>query len=165
MVQAFAQAATTFTSQNWAAREWKRCRRIFSCSMLWGAVFAAAISIPLVLFRAEAIRLYSTETAVQEFAYVRIMTVLILEPLCVIYEIPAAALRGMGHSTIPAVETILGTVVFRLLWLSTVFVHWRTFRMIFWVYPISWIFTGVLLLVSYGLALHFWNQKHAAASK
>ncbi len=162
MVQAFAQAATTFTSQNWAAREWKRCRRIFSCSMLWGAVFAAAISIPLVVFRAEAIQLYSTETAVQEFAYIRIMTVLILEPLCVIYEVPAAALRGMGHSAIPAAETILGTVVFRLIWLSTVFAHWRTFRMIFWVYPVSWIFTGVILLVSYGLALRSWNRKHPA---
>ncbi len=149
MVQAFAQAATTFISQNWAAGEGERCRRVFWLSMAWGAVFAAVISVPLVIFRSSVIQLYSTEQEVMEYAYIRIMTVLILEPLCVIFEVPAAALRGMGHSGLPAVETILGTVVFRLIWLATMFAHWPTFRMIFVVYPASWLLTGGVIWISY----------------
>ncbi len=149
MVQAFAQAATTFISQNWAAGERGRCRRIFWLTMVMGAVFGGFISVPLVLFRGTAIRLYSTDPEVIRYACIRIMVVLVAEPLCVIFEIPAAALRGMGRSMMPAVETILGTVVFRLIWIWTVFRHWRSFRMLFLVYPVSWCVTGALLLVSY----------------
>jgi putative MATE family efflux protein len=149
MLQAFAQAATTFISQNWAAGEKKRCGKIFWLALVQGAFFAALISVPLVVFRSSAIQLYSTEQEVMEYAYVRIMTVLILEPLCVVFEVPAAALRGMGYSGLPAVETILGTVVFRLVWLATVFAHWHTFRAIFVVYPVSWVLTGAVIWISY----------------
>ncbi len=149
MIQAFAQAATTFISQNWAADERGRCRRIFWLTMVMGAVFGGFISVPLVLFRGTAIRLYSTDPEVIRYACERIMAVLVAEPLCVIFEVPAAALRGMGRSMMPAVETILGTVVFRLVWVGTVFRHWRSFRVLFLVYPVSWIVTGGILLVSY----------------
>ncbi len=149
MIQAFAQAATTFISQNWAAGERGRCRKIFWLTMVMGAVFGGFISVPLVLFRETAIQLYSTDPEVIRYACVRIMAVLIAEPLCVIFEVPAAALRGMGRSMMPAVETILGTVVFRLIWVGTIFRHWRSFRVLFLVYPVSWIVTGGILLVSY----------------
>lgn len=149
MIQAFAQAATTFISQNWAAGERWRCRRIFWLTMVMGAVFGGFISVPLVLFRGTAIRLYSTDPEVIRYACERIMAVLVAEPLCAIFEVPAAALRGMGRSMMPAVETILGTVVFRLAWVGTVFRHWRSFRVLFLVYPVSWIVTGGILLVSY----------------
>lgn len=149
MIQAFAQAATTFISQNWAADERGRCRRIFWLTMVMGAVFGGFISVPLVLFRGTAIRLYSTDPEVIRYACERIMAVLVAEPLCAIFEVPAAALRGMGRSMMPAVETILGTVVFRLVWVGTVFRHWRSFRVLFLVYPVSWIVTGGILLVSY----------------
>ena len=149
MIQAFAQAATTFISQNWAADERGRCRRIFWLTMVMGAVFGGFISVPLVLFRGTAIRLYSMDPEVIRYACERIMAVLVAEPLCAIFEVPAAALRGMGRSMMPAVETILGTVVFRLVWVGTVFRHWRSFRVLFLVYPVSWIVTGGILLVSY----------------
>lgn len=149
MVQAFAQAATTFISQNWAAGERGRCRKVFWQAMVLGALFGGAISAPLVLFRATAMQLYSTDPEVIRYACARIMVVLIAEPLCAIFEVPAAALRGMGSSMLPAVETILGTVVFRLIWVETVFRQWRSFRMLFLVYPVSWCVTGGLLLASY----------------
>ena len=151
MLQAFAQASTTFISQNWAAGERARCKKIFWLSMILGAAFAAVISVPLVVFKETVVQLYSTEPEVMEYAYVRIMTVLIAEPLCVVFEVPAASLRGMGYSGLPAVETILGTVVFRLIWLATVFAHWQTFRAIFVVYPVSWILTGAVVWISYWL--------------
>lgn len=161
MVQAFAQAATTFISQNWSAGQRARCQKIFWLSMALGAVFGGLISVPLVLLREGAIQLYSTEPEVMQYAFVRILTVLSLEPLCVIFEVPAAALRGMGHSSLPAVETILGTVVFRVLWLETIYKQWKSFRMIFVVYPVSWVLTGAALLVSYWIIC----RRYAAAQR
>lgn len=50
----------------------------------------------------------------------RIMLILVFEPICTFYEIPAAAQREVGYSTLPAVETILGTCIFRIMWVFTV---------------------------------------------
>lgn len=60
-----------------------------------------------------------------------------------------AALRGMGKSLEPAIFTVLGTVVFRLIWMATVFRLMPTFEMLMDVYVASWVFTGGALLIVY----------------
>lgn len=60
-----------------------------------------------------------------------------------------AALRGMGKSLEPAIFTVLGTVVFRLIWMATVFRLVPTFEMLMDVYVASWVFTGGALLIIY----------------
>ena len=55
----------------------------------------------------------------------------------------------MGKSIAPAVFTILGTVVFRLIWLVTIFKIVPTYDMLMNVYVASWVFTGVSLLIVY----------------
>ena len=72
-----------------------------------------------------------------------------LEGLTATYEVESAALRGMGKSMEPSVVTILGTVVFRLIWLVTVFKIWPSYEVLMWVYVASWIFTGGILFVIY----------------
>ena len=54
----------------------------------------------------------------------------------------SAALRGMGKSLELSIITILGTVVFRMIWLVTIFRLVPTFDMLMNVYVASWIFTG-----------------------
>ena len=60
-----------------------------------------------------------------------------------------AALRGMGKSLEPAIFTVLGTVVFRLIWMATIFRLVPTFEMLMDVYVASWVFTGGALLLVY----------------
>ena len=63
--------------------------------------------------------------------------------------VESAAMRGMGRSLEPSVVTILGTVVFRMIWLVTIFKMVQTFEMLMNVYVASWIFTGGVLFVIY----------------
>ena len=65
------------------------------------------------------------------------------------YEVESAALRGMGKSLEPAIITILGTVVFRMIWMVTVFKWVPTYNMLMNVYVASWIFTGGLIFIIY----------------
>ena len=60
-----------------------------------------------------------------------------------------SALRGMGKSLEPSIITILGTVVFRMIWLVTVFKLVPTYDMLMNVYVASWIFTGVAIFIVY----------------
>ena len=44
IANAFAQAAVTFTSQNYGAGDLRRCKKIFRCCMLFGVVFTEILS-------------------------------------------------------------------------------------------------------------------------
>ena len=55
----------------------------------------------------------------------------------------------MEKSLEPSIITVLGTVVFRVIRLLTVFKMVPTYEMLMNVYVASWIFTGGLLLLIY----------------
>lgn len=52
MLAAFAQASTTFISQNYAAGNNRRCRQIFRVTLVLALLLSSAICIPLTIFRA-----------------------------------------------------------------------------------------------------------------
>lgn len=151
IITSFGQAATTFTSQNYAAGEMKRCRNIFSLCILYSLISSAAIIVPLVIWRVYCASFFSTDTDVITIACTRIMCILAFEPLCCLYEIPAGAMRGLGHSTLPSVLTITGVCLFRIIWIFTVFTNVHTYQSLFIAFPISWVITSVLMLFAYGV--------------
>lgn len=146
---AFAQAAVTFTSQNFGAGNIKRCKKIFRECMVFGLVFSELLSMIFMIWDDFFVGIYTTSAAVAAFGITRLHQVCALEGLTATYEVESAALRGMGKSIEPSVVTILGTVVFRLIWLVTIYRIWPSFEMLMWVYVVSWIFTGGILFVIY----------------
>lgn len=151
MISAFSQAAVTFTGQNYGAGQYDRCKRIFKWSMIEGMVITAIMSIIFILGRYFLVRFYTIDDAVIEYAMIRMIHVMAIEFMTGTYEISGASLRGMGYSVLPAILTVFGSCVFRLVWLYTVFQKEHTFAMLMNAYPASWIFTGTMMLVSYGI--------------
>ena len=49
----------------------------------------------------------------------------------------------------PAVLTVVGTCLFRFVWLWTFFRRWHTFEALMFVYPVSWILTSVMMMAAY----------------
>ena len=148
---AFAQAAVTFTSQNYGAGNLKRCKKVFWLCMLFGFGFTEILSIIFMIWADFFVSIYTTSSAVAAYAMIRMWHVCSLEGITATYEVESAALRGMGKSVEPSIITILGTVVFRLIWLVTVFRLVPTFEMLMNVYVASWVFTGGAIFVVYAL--------------
>lgn len=146
---AFAQAAVTFTSQNYGARKLDRCKKVFWQCMLFGIVFTEILSVIFMIWDDFFVSIYTTSSAVAAFGISRMHRVCSLEGLTATYEVESAALRGMGRSLAPSIITILGTVVFRLIWMVTVFRIVPTYEMLMNVYVASWIFTGVAIFIVY----------------
>ena len=151
IANAFAQAAVTFTSQNYGAGNIKRCKKIFWMCMLFGIGFTEVLCVIFMIWDEFFVGIYTTSAAVAAFGIIRMHHVCSLEGLTATYEVESAALRGMGKSLEPAIFTILGTVVFRLIWLGTVFKLVPTYEMLMNVYVASWVFTGVALFIVYVL--------------
>lgn len=145
IITAFGQTVTTFTSQNYVAGQIDRCRRILWLCLGLSTVCSSVPIYTIVLFRSFFSSLFTPETAVAESAGVRILYILLVEPVCSFYEIPAGTLRGCGHALYPAVSTMIGTCALRIIWICTVFRAAPTLPMLYRAFPLSWVATIVLI--------------------
>ena len=158
IITAFAQTTTTFISQNHAAGKTKRCKKIFALSMLWSTVCSTLFIFLIVVFRSSLSGLFSSEAEVIEYACLRIMCILLYEPICNFFEIPSGYLRGSGHPLYPAVATIIGTCVFRIVWIFTFFKMSPTLPHLYMAFPLSYVTDIVLVNLGF-LIIKIKNNK------
>ena len=149
IIAAFNQTAVTFTSQNYGARNYERCKRVFRLCMLTSIVLTGMMSWTFILCRHFFISIFTSDAEVARYAAIRMVMILSLNILSNTYEIGGAALRGIGYSMTPAILTVFGTCVFRLFWAYTICRIYHTFEVLLAVYPISWIITGSAVLIAY----------------
>ena len=149
VVSSFTQATVTFTSQNYGAGNYDRCRKIFRLCITMAMASAFCMSWIFILGRSFFTSVFTSDPEVQAYAIMRMETVLSLYLFIATYEIGGAALRGIGYSMTPALFTIFGTCVFRLIWAFSVSRVFHDFRVLMAVYPVSWILTGAAVLTAY----------------
>ena len=145
VITAFGQTATTFTSQNHSAGNPGRCRRILWLCLGWSVLCSSALIAFIVLFRRPLSGLFSTDPLVLDSACRRVLCILLFEPVCNLYEIPAGVLRGLGRAAAPAASTMAGTCAFRILWIYTVFRHCPELDILYHAFPLSWLVTILLV--------------------
>lgn len=149
VVASFAQTAVTFVGQNYALGKYDRCRKIFAQCMACSALITAAICLVYAVWMEPLLSLFTADAAALSFGVVRMWHIGIVEFIPASYEVPAGALRGMGVSMLPAIITVAGTCVLRIVWVETVFAADPTFATLTTVYPVSWIVTGIAVLGAY----------------
>lgn len=72
VITAFDQTAATFTSQNYAAGQKKRCRHTLWLCIIFSTIASLLIIEPIVIFRDNLSGLFSTQQTVIENACIRI---------------------------------------------------------------------------------------------
>ena len=148
-VNAFAQSTVTFFGQNYAAGKFDRCKQAFKINMLSAFAVSALLSALFSPLANVFIRIYTNDEVSIRFAVMRMWCVLSGTMLSCLYEIPGGALRGMGHSMLPAAFTVVGSCVLRIIWIYTVFAANKLYWLLMIIYPISWTVTGIAVLISY----------------
>lgn len=149
LVNAFAQTVVTFTGQNYGAKDEGRCKKIFRLGMLCSVISCGILSTIFVVFRTFFIGLFTSDPSVYHYAQLRFLIVLTFEYLTSSYEISGGCLRGFGRSMTPAILTVFGSCVLRLIWLATVCNWFHDYKLLMAIYPISWVLTGTMVLVAY----------------
>lgn len=141
-------AAIAFTSQNYGARKPQRCRRVWAVCMAYSIGFTALCNILLVIFSAQAFRVFTSDPEVVHFAAIRFHTVMLFQWLASSYEISGSYMRGLGYSVLPMVLTIFGTCVIRLLWVYIFPAIDYSYGTLLAIYPISWMLTGIMVVAA-----------------
>lgn len=144
IISAFNGAAISFIGQNYGAGNIKRVKRIFWICMVASIIGCGAFNTLFVWQHKFFIGLFSSDEAVQAYAFTRMRIVLAVQFIACSYEISASALRGMSISLPPTIMTIIGTCILRMIWVFAVCPVWQSFDTIMIVYPISWVVTGVM---------------------
>ncbi len=152
LIDSFAAATVAFVGQNYGARKIGNIRKSFWYSNIWMliswgifALFCGLIPekmLGVFMVDEEGLNLVNALAAGQERLYIMAFT------YCLdgIMGICAAYLRGMRHSTSPAVITLIGCTGLRILFICTLF-NLPEFHTIFWLYaafPLSWILVDLV---------------------
>ena len=148
-VNAFNQAVVTFTSQNYAAGRFDRCKKIYRYGLLFTFLITAALDFTFIAARNVTLSLFTTDPEVIRFAVIRLTHILAFQWMVTSYEITGSAMRGMGYSLTPALITLFGTCLFRLFWVLVLFPMHRDFGFLLYVYPASWIITGTAVYIAF----------------
>ena len=151
VLNAFGQAAVTFTSQNYGACNAGRCKEVFRDCMLLGAGAMCICNLGFFFGRSFFVLVFTTDAAVIPWAMIRFSHVLVFQWIASSYEISGQCMRGMGHSLLPALISVMGTCVLRIAWIYTIFQSSGTFEMLMDVYPISWAITGIVTLIAFAV--------------
>ena len=140
-------ACSSFMSQNYGAR--KRERVLKSYLMCLGLSFgiAAVMSGVLVLFGRQFLSLFTKDVEVAEAGLIRLRVMGYSYAFSALMDCTIAASRGLGKSFVPTIIVIMGSCVFRVVWVYTVFAHFHTILSLYLLYIFSWTITGVAELV------------------
>ena len=153
LMSAFSGAAVTFISQNYGAGQMERCKRVFWICLAGGVAACFSGNMLFMAFADEVLSIFTTDTEVVHYAKLRMEYVLMFQAIAASYDIPSSAMRGFGHSLEPALLTIFGTCVIRLLWVFFATPVWPGFENLMLCYPITWVITGILVFTAFVLTI------------
>ena len=148
-VNAVTQACMSFTSQNYSVGKQKRMDRVLLDCMLLSAGVSAVLGIGAYVFGSQILRIYNTEPEVIRCGLEIVSITTVPYFLCGIMDLIPGALRGMGHSAVPMVLSVIGTVGTRIVWIYGFFPRHRSLHFLFISYPGSWIITIVMQAVCF----------------
>ena len=147
----FSQGALTFCSQNMGAGRTDRIKKIVWISQGAIVVIGAVLGAIFLLFGTQLLGIFSTNPEVIKAGMSRLWIIFTTYFLCGMMDGMANSIRGIGHSLMPVISSLIGACLFRIIWLFTIFLipQFHTATTIFMSYPISWILTFIANVVFY----------------
>ena len=143
MMAAFYTACASFVSRNWGAGRNDRIRKSYYISMLYASIVGALAGVLLILFGRQFLSLFADKPEVIDAGVDRLRIMAFSYFIAPLMDCSIAASRGLGRSVTPTVMVIMGSCVFRVVWIYTVFAFFHTITSLYLLYIVSWIITGV----------------------
>ena len=149
LITGFAQASITFNSQNYGAKNYKRCIQSTRWCMGLGFIFTMLLSGIFILFSHTFAGIFTSDQAIIELATIRMRYILAFEFLNMTIEIMSGSLRGLGNPMISTILCVIFVCGVRLFYMFVIFPHYNTFNMLLIIYPISWATASASIVSAY----------------
>ncbi len=142
-MNAFHQAAISFTSQNIGAGRYDRVNKILYTAQLYVVIVGLSMGLAVVKFGEPLLGLYTNNPVVVDAGMIRLKYIVTLYFLCGMMDVMVGSLRGLGYAIMPMIVSLIGACGLRLVWIATIFKlpEFHTIEMIYITYPITWTLT------------------------
>lgn len=148
-VNSVTQTCMSFTSQNYGVGKYKRMDRVLIDCLILTVSVSLLLGCGAWFFGPQVLSIYTREKDVIESGMEILAITTVPYFLCGIMDLFPGALRGMGHSAVPMILSVIGTVGTRILWIFGFFPHHRSLYFLFISYPASWIITIVMQVICF----------------
>lgn len=148
-MNAFYHAALSFTSQNMGAKQYENIRKINKYCLYYVLLFGGVLGVGAYLSAGTLLQIYTTDAEVVQIGIIRMAILCAPYFLCGIMDVMVGSLRGLGHSLVPMIVSLIGVCGMRLIWVYTLFRMNMNLGLLYASYPISWILTFAVLFVSF----------------
>ena len=148
-VNSITQSCMSFTSQNYGVRKTKRMDKILIDCIILSFVFSCTLGCCAYFFGNELLRLYTSDPKVIQCGIEILAYTTVPYFCCGLMDLFPGALRGMGHSGVPMILSIIGTVGTRIVWIFGLFPNHRSLSFLFISYPVSWILTILMQVICF----------------
>ena len=148
-VNSVTQACMSFTSQNYGVRKYKRMDKVLIDCIIISMVTALTLGCSAYFFGPEILKIYTKDSEVIQCGMEIMAYTTVPDFLCGIMDLFPGALRGMGHSAVPMILSVIGTVGTRIVWIFGIFPNHRSLSVLFISYPASWILTIVMQVICF----------------
>ncbi len=162
MMAAFYTACASFIAQNYGAKKRDRILKTYFICLFYSFIMALILGVGLYVFRYPFLSLFTNESAVVEAGILRMTIMTLSYAVSAFMDCTIAASRGLGKTIVPTILVIMGSVVFRIAWIYTVFAYFRTIESLYLLYVFSWFITAVVEIIYF--ARIYRNTKQTAAA-
>lgn len=150
IMNAIAQTCTTFSGQNFGAKQKKRIVSSFKICLMLTCAVALVIGPLINYFGTPLLKIYSPKNVnAIHYGIIRLRFICLPYFLCGTCEVIVGVIRGMGSTVAPMIQTIIGACVFRIVWVFTIFQHFRTLECLYLSYAISWSILSIIHFITY----------------
>ena len=142
VMAAFYTACSTFMGQNWGAGNKDRMMKSYYISLGYSFLIAAVLGVGFLLCGEPFLYIFTNDADVVAAGMERMQIMCFSYCISAFMDCTIAACRGIGRSFVPTIIVILGSCVFRVVWVYTLFAHFHTIPSLYLLYPFSWILTA-----------------------
>lgn len=143
IMAAFYTVCGSFMGQNLGARKKDRVKKSYLICLFYSFMIGLVVGLLLVLFGHQFLSLFANDAAVIEAGMERLMVMGLAYCISAFMDCTTAATRALGKTVFPTIVMILGSCVFRIVWIYTVFAVYHTTQALYLLYAVSWIITAI----------------------
>ena len=142
VMAAFYTGCSTFMGQNWGAGKKDRMLKSYYISLGYSFCSGAILGLGLLAVGEAFLSLFTNSPEVIAAGMLRMRIMCWSYCLSAFMDCTIAASRGIGKSLMPTIVVILGSCVFRVIWVYTVFAYFQTIPSLYLLYAFSWTITA-----------------------
>lgn len=159
---AFYMACASFMSQNYGAGKVERVKKSYFISLAYSFGVGLVLGALLLVFGRQFLALFTTEAVVINAGMKRVRVMALAYCISAFMDCTIAASRGLDKTVVPTIIVVLGSCVFRVIWVYTIFARIHTIPALYLLYPCSWSLTALAEIIyfarCYRQAMRIFNK-------